>query len=98
MQSDITRIRAHRLTLVRDTPAAANAPAARPREETHLEAQAFPSEFDAGGVVNKARSQNRSHAGRPCNSEIARNGPFIAGGEIHTDMRQLPAKTKSPPR
>jgi hypothetical protein len=29
---------------------------------------------------------------RLCNSEIAPNGPFGAHAEIHTDMRQLPAK------
>jgi hypothetical protein len=55
-------------------------------------AQAFPSKFDAGGAANKARSKIAITLARPCNSEIALNGPFSAHGEIHTNMRQLPAE------
>jgi hypothetical protein len=51
----------------------------------------FP-QFDAAGVANKARSKIAITLVRPCNSEIALNGPFSAHAEIHTDTRQLPAK------
>jgi hypothetical protein len=55
-------------------------------------ARAFRSKFDAGGVANKARSKIAITLVTTCNSEIALNGPFSAHGEVHTDMRQLPAE------
>ncbi len=68
------------------------APSTFPRFLGANAAEAFQGEFDAGGVVNKARSKIAITLARSCNSEIALKRTFSADREIHTDARQLPAK------
>ena len=74
-----------------DFVALAMAPSTFPRLLGANAAQAFPSEFDAGGVMNKARSKIAITLARPCNSEIALNNGYSSHREIRTDVRQPPA-------
>ncbi len=75
-----------------DFVALAMAPSTFPRLLGANAAQAFPSEFDAGGVMNKARPKIAITLARPCNSEIAPNNGYSSHREIRTDVRQPPAK------
>ncbi len=78
-----------------DFVALATVPSTFPRFLGANAAQAFPSEFDAGGVVNKARSKIAITRVRPCNSEIALKGPFSADEDKPTETQMR--STRIPP-